>query len=177
MKIEKDLMVSLVYELREGTTEGTVIEKLDESRPLSFIFGSGKLLPAFESNIENLSQGDKFAFTLNAGDAYGERREDMIIDIPSSVFMHDGKIDENICSVGNSVPMMDSSGNRLDGVILEINSDSVKMDFNHPMAGADLCFSGTVHEVRIPTPDELHPSHGSCSSCGSHGNSGGCSGC
>lgn len=174
MKIENNRMVSIIYELRENDQNGTVIEKLDESKPLRFLFGTGKLLPAFESNLSGISQGDNFSFALGARDAYGERREEMIIDVPVSIFESEGKIDENICQVGNSVPMMDSSGNPLEGVILEITSDFVKMDFNHPMAGVNLFFTGRVTEVREPYEGELRTSAGSCSSCGC--NDTGCSG-
>ena len=67
MKIGKNKFVSLIYELRESDPEGRIIEVLDENRPLTFIFGSGKLLPVFEENINSLSNGDRFRFTLNSG--------------------------------------------------------------------------------------------------------------
>ena len=83
--------------------------------------------------------------------AYGEKREDMIVDIPISVFETDGKLNEDICRVGNEVPMMDTQGNQLNGIINGIADTSVKMDFNHPMAGIDLFFSGKVIEVKDAT--------------------------
>jgi FKBP-type peptidyl-prolyl cis-trans isomerase SlyD len=175
MKIEKNLMISLTYELHEGDSNGKVIEKIEDSRPLNFIFGTGKLLPAFESNLHHLSSGEPFNFKLGATDAYGDRMEDMIIDVPISVFQKDGKIDESICQVGNEVPMMDGSGNPLYGIINEITDTFVKMDFNHPMAGIDLYFSGMVLAVREPSHEELAGTTSACSSCGSGGNSA-CSG-
>ena len=54
MKIEKNKMVSLIYELRENDSEGRIIEALDETRPLKFIYGTGRLLPVFESNIDSI---------------------------------------------------------------------------------------------------------------------------
>lgn len=176
MKINNNTFVSLIYELRENDNEGRVIETVTSERPLSFVFGSGNLLPTFEENIVNLQKGDGFRFHLVADQAYGERREDMIIDIPISVFLKDGVIDENICRVGNEVPMMDRDGNRINGTINEITDTSVKMDFNHPMAGTNLYFTGTVTEVREATDLELNPPSHSCSSCGSHGDESGCSG-
>ena len=113
MKIENNKKVSLIYELREGDADGRILETLDEGRPLSFVYGTGRLLPFFESNINDLNNGDSFAFTLKSEVAYGERREDMIIDVPVSVFETDGKINEDICRVGNEVPMMDTDGIRL----------------------------------------------------------------
>ena len=100
MKIENNKMVSLIYELRESDSEGRIIESLDENRPLTFIFGSGRLLPVFESNINSLSEGDLFRFTLNSEMAYGEKGEEMIVNVPIAVFETDGKINEDICRVG-----------------------------------------------------------------------------
>jgi FKBP-type peptidyl-prolyl cis-trans isomerase SlyD len=48
MKVEKNKMVSLVYELRESNSEGRIIETLEENKPLNFVYGSGRLLPVFE---------------------------------------------------------------------------------------------------------------------------------
>ncbi len=169
-------MVSLIYELRECNPEGRIIEVLDDKRPLTFIYGKGRLLPEFESNILSLGKGDMFRFTLNTEKAYGERREDMIIDVPVIAFKKDGKIDEEICRVGNEVPMVDSEGHPLTGVINEITNTYVKMDFNHPMAGIDLFFTGKIVEVRDATDNELSSAMNSCSSCGSNGNESGCFG-
>ena len=171
MKIENNKLVSLIYELREDNSEGRIIETLDETRPLSFIFGTGRLLPVFESNISSLSLGDHFDFKLSSEMAYGERREDMRVDIPISVFEIDGKINEDICRVGNEVPMMDSEGNPLNGIINEITDSIVKMDFNHPMADLNLYFSGKIIDVRDATEAELSPSSGSCSGCSGHDHS------
>jgi FKBP-type peptidyl-prolyl cis-trans isomerase SlyD len=172
MKIENNKMVSLIYELREGDSEGRILETLNENRPLTFVYGTGRLLPFFESNIIALANGDLFAFTLKAEVAYGERREDMIIDVPVSIFETDGKINEEICYVGNEVPMMDTKGNPLNGVINEITATYVKMDFNHPMAGLDLFFTGKIVDVRDATDHELSGVMNSCSSCSSNSHSG-----
>jgi FKBP-type peptidyl-prolyl cis-trans isomerase SlyD len=171
MKIDVNKMVSMIYELRETNSTGKVLEELPENKPLKFIFGTGKLLPAFEANILSLCNGDTFRFNLGADQAYGERREEMIIDVPLSVFEHDGKVNENICRVGNEVPMVDSSGNSFSGIINEISSDFVKMDFNHPMAGVDLYFKGRILEVREATQEELSAINNSCSGCEGHNHS------
>lgn len=166
MKIENNKVVSLIYELREGNEEGRVIETLEENRPLTFVYGTGRLLPQFESNIDSLSTGDSFRFRLESEMAYGERREEMIVDLPHSIFETDGKLNEDICVVGNQVPMMDQEGNPLTGVINEITDTYIRMDFNHPMAGVDLFFTGKVVEVRDATDHELAGTSHSCSGCG-----------
>ncbi len=96
----------------------------------------------------SLNSGDPFSFRLNSEMAYGDKREEMIINVPVAVFETDGKINEDICRVGNEVPMTDSEGNPLTGIINEITDTYVRMDFNHPMAGLDLYFSGKIIEVQ-----------------------------
>jgi FKBP-type peptidyl-prolyl cis-trans isomerase SlyD len=178
MKIEKNRMVSLIYELRENNNEGRIIESLDETRPLNFVYGTGRLLPVFESNIDSLAAGDLFRFAMDSETAYGERREDMIVNVPISVFETDGKLNEDICQVGAEVPMMDTEGNPLNGVINEITDTYVKMDFNHPMAGINLYFSGKIIDVREASDAEIAGTGNSCSGCSGHEASdcsGGCS--
>jgi FKBP-type peptidyl-prolyl cis-trans isomerase SlyD len=130
----------------------------------------------FESNISTLSKGESFSFNLDPEMAYGERREEMIINVPISVFETDGKLNNDICYVGNEVPMMDNEGNPLTGIINEITKEHVRMDFNHPMAGVGLFFTGRIIDVREATDAELSAMNGSCSSCSGSHNESGCSG-
>ncbi len=177
MKIGSNTHAELVYTLHEGNREGKVIETVDESAPLSFVFGMGRLLPAFEANLEGLEEGSPFDFSLPAADAYGELREEMVVSLPRNIFEDNGELRSEIVYVGNTVPMMDSSGNRMNGVVVEIGDSFVKMDFNHPLAGTDLHFSGRVVAVREATSDELHQhASGGCSTCGSRNRTGGCGG-
>jgi FKBP-type peptidyl-prolyl cis-trans isomerase SlyD len=178
MRIEKNKMVSLMYELRERDADGRIIEVLDETKPLNFIYGTGRLLPVFESNISELISGDTFSFKLDPEMAYGEKREEMIVNVPISVFETDGKLNNDICFVGNEVPMMDTEGNPLNGIINEITDTYVRMDFNHPMAGVGLFFTGKILEVRDASDQEMAGHMNSCSGCNSSehsGCSGGCS--
>ena len=177
MIISKDKVVSLTYELRLDGNEGEVVEVLNEDSPLTFLFGSGNLLPKFEQNINGLKVGDNFKFNLEASDAYGEVNENAIVNVPISAFEIDGKIDNDMLKIGTKIPMQDASGNKLTGVVKEINAETVKMDFNHPMAGNHLFFSGKVTDVRDATEEELHHGHahypGSCDGCSDCGEEGG----
>jgi FKBP-type peptidyl-prolyl cis-trans isomerase SlyD len=174
MKLENNKFVSLVYSLHEGGREGKILEKVEEAAPLTFIFGSGNLLPGFEANLTGLEEGSSFEFSLSAEEAYGEVREEMVISLPRNIFEDEGVLNSQICYIGNTVPMMDTQGNRMSGVVTEIGDSFVKMDFNHPLAGTDLHFSGRVTGVRDATEDELMGSASGCSSCGSK--SSGCGG-
>jgi len=171
MNAEKNNVVSIVYELRSGSQKGEIVESLNNDNPLTFLFGTGGLLPKFEDNLSGLTSGDGFEFLLRSEDAYGPVVENAIVHVPKSVFEIDGKIDETLMKVGNTVPMMDAEGRRLNGKVIALEAEAVQMDFNHPMAGNDLYFKGQVTDVRSATEEELSHGHvhaaGGCG-CGSH---------
>ena len=173
MQISKNKLVSVSYELRIDGKDGEIIETVDDNSPLMFIFGIDGMIPGFERNIENLKTGDNFAFLLNCEDAYGPALEEALVEIPKTTFLVDGEIDNDMFFEGNAIPMMDSHGNRLDGVVAEVKDDTIVMDFNHPLAGDSLFFSGKVIDVRDATPEELSRSQSNCSPSSCQGCSGG----
>lgn len=175
MIIAKDKVVSLSYELR-NTKEGEIVEKTHEQQPLTFLFGHNNMLPKFEENLSGKKVGDKFDFMLAAKDAYGEKNNEVIIDVPKNVFSPDGKINEEEVFVGRQLTMQDNSGRKFNGTVIEIKENAVVMDFNHPMAGKDLFFTGQVIEIKDATEEELKHGHvhhqqqgdHECTNCGKH---------
>ncbi len=142
MEISRNKFVTLSYKLHLNDINGELVEETQDNQPLEFIFGAGRMLPAFEKHLEGLKTGKEFNFSLNPDDAYGQVNPEAIVDIPRNIFEQDGKINEKIIKLGNTVPMQDAQGNRLNGIVLEITDETVKMDFNHPLAGEKLNFSG-----------------------------------
>ena len=71
----------------------------------------------------------------------------------------DGAIDFSVLKVGNTLPMSDDQGNTMNGKIVSYNNETVTMDFNHPLAGQSLHFSGEVLNVRQATPEEIAHRH------------------
>jgi len=174
MIIDDNLLVSVTYQLRTDHENGEIIETVEEPNPLKFLFGQGMLLPKFEENLSGKKTGDAFAFTLQAEDAYGLYTEEDVIDLPMSVFEVEGRVDPDLIQIGNSIPMMDSYGNRLTGVVRSVTDSSVKMDFNHPLAGKALHFSGKIVGVKVPDENDLSMFSHSCSSCGGGCEDGSC---
>ena len=161
MKIATNKVVSVTYRL-EANTEGSErqhIETAGTDRPLTFLFGSGGLIPAFEENLAGKIVGDSFAFSIEAADAYGVSEPEAIIDLPIDIFKVDGVIDVQMLRAGNVIPMNDREGNRLDGRVVSVGTETVKMDFNHPLAGHALHFSGEVIEVREASEEEIAHGH------------------
>lgn len=191
MKISANKFVAVTYDLYVGEgEERELMEKATREVPLKFIYGTGSMIQAFEDALMGLESGAAFDFTITPENAYGEYNEDYVLDLPKNIFEVDGKFDLEMIQEGNTVPMMDSNGNRMNGSVLEVRDDVVVMDFNHPLAGETLHFKGEVIDVHEPTAEEIAamtaPAGGcgcGCDSCGGgcgdheHGDGCGCSGC
>lgn len=159
MKIEKNKVVSLSYELRTEGFESELTEKTHENQPLEFIYGMGMMIPKFETNLEGLSKGDTFQFKIDAAEGYGLSNPENIIELPKSTFEVDGKIEEGMLSIGNVLTLQDQQGRHLNAKVKELKEETVMMDFNHPMADKDLYFKGQVIEVRDAEQEELDHGH------------------
>lgn len=190
--------ITVAYELyieMDGKMELT--EQAPAEHPFQFISGLGYTLEAFEKNLVNLNEGDKFDFTLSVEEAYGPHMPEGVQTLPKSAFEVNGKFDNEHIKVGAVVPMMNQEGERFNATITEITNTEVTIDLNHPFAGKELNFKGTVMTHRDATNKELEQMvkmmtggcggcGGSCGgdcggdcggNCGEGGCKGGCGGC
>ena len=170
MKIENNKVVSVTYTLfspSKITGEETLVEKADKTRPLVWLYGVGSMIPDFEKNLNSKKAGDKFNFFIAAENGYGVKNENYIMNIPIDSFKGpEGTLDLNEIKVGNILTMNDDKGNQMQGTILEVTPVHVRMDFNHPLAGHELHFTGEVLNVRAATEEEI--SHGHVHGPGGH---------
>lgn len=161
MKIETNKVVSLTYELKiKEENELVLVEQVTNENPFVYLHGVSGLPEKFEKHLENLQHGDHFSFMLNAEDSgYGTMDETAIVDLPKTVFMVEGKFDEEMVKKGHFIPMSDMEGNKMQGLVLDITDDFVKMDFNHPLLGKDLYFEGIIYGIREATIEEIDHGH------------------
>ena len=179
MKIEQNKVVEFCYELE---VDGKIVDQTTKERPLDYIHGTGSLLPKLEAHIEGMEPGATFDVTLSPAEGYGEVEPERIIDLPKTAFEVNGEVREDLLVPGNTIPMMNSMGGVIPGVVVEVTADTVKMDLNHQMAGKTLHFKGEILTVREATEKELTEGlHGeyvhSCGCGGCHGHGGDCGGC
>ena len=174
-----------LYTIEDG--EKDLVEEAKAENPFQFISGLGTTLEAFESQIASLNKGDKFEFIIPSQEAYGEYNEEHVLDLPRHIFEIDGKFDSERIYEGSVVPLMDAEGHRMNGTVVEVKPDTVVVDMNHLLAGADLNFVGEVTESRPATNEEIQEvvnmmGGGGCScgcgdcgsDCGDHGCGDGC---
>lgn len=158
MKIDKNAYVRVQYKLTEVAPDGTevFVEETTEDRPMDYIHGMGLLLPDFEAQLAGLDTGDSFDFKLEPEAAYGPIREELIMELDKAIFHNaEGKFDDGFVQVGRYVPMNTADGQVVNGLVLDITDDKVRMDFNHPLSGKTLHFMGHIQEAHPATEEEL----------------------
>lgn len=166
--------ISVSYKLYSNAPgeKPELIEETAEGEPFIFVSALGMTLDAFEAQIVPLKVGDKFDFTLNPNDAYGDYEASGEQALPRKVFEINGKLDSRFIFEGAVVPLASPDGARFNGTIVEIGEESITVDLNHPLAGKSLNFVGEVLESREATNEEVRDALNQITGCG-----GGCGGC
>lgn len=161
MQIETKKVVSVTYKLSSNLpgNEAEFVEEAGENNPLVFLFGVGSMIPDFETNLHGKKAGETFQFSIESANAYGNFDEDSVMRMPLDMFKVDGVVDMELIKVGNILPLVDGEGHRMTAKVQGVEGDSVILDFNHPLAGHNLHFTGTVIEVRDATETELSHGH------------------
>jgi len=147
MTIKKNCIVTLDYHIND--TEGNLLHEEEES--LVYLHGNyGHIFPTVEKALEGKSIGETFTVELSAEKAFG------IYD-PSLV----------VSEALSELPVEVSVGMELDGffeedsedviiyTVTEIEGDHATLDGNHPLAGMDLIFEGTILDIHEATPEEI----------------------
>ena len=168
MKVEKNNVVALIYSLRIPDNDGEmdIVEVVTEEDPMYFIQGISGLPEGFEAKIEGLAQGDAFDFTVAPEEGYGEFDPEAIVELPKAVFQMEDVDQEELLEIGNIVPMTNEDGERMHGQVVEVKDDVVVMNFNHPLAGKEMHFQGSILSIRPATAEEI--SHGHVHGEGGH---------
>lgn len=169
MKIQNDLVVSIHFGVAE--VDGNALDSTENGAPLEFIQGSHYLVPGLEAELDGKEVGDKFDVKLTPAQAYGEFQEDLVQEVPLSLFEGVDKVD-----VGMSFQAESDQGPRTVEVTA-VNGDMVSIDANHPLSGMTLQFVGEVVGIRNATEEELQHGHvHSASHSHAHEEEGGCCG-
>ena len=177
MDNKNNKFVAVSYRLYSIDDSGRhLVEETKEAQPFTFISGFGITLDAFEANILPLATGQEFSFQLSKDQAYGDYHDDYVLDLDRQMFFVDGRFDGEHIYKDAIVPLQNEEGQRFNGRVVEVGSEKVKIDLNHPLAGETLLFEGHIVESRDATEQEVnslikHLTGGCGGGCG--GNCGG----
>lgn len=145
-------VVGLIYTLKDS--EGEIIEERSSEDPLMYIQGADQLLPAVEKAVDGKPVGFKAEIHLAAADAYGDYDEELVAEVERSEFPKDVNI-----TIGMKFETQDPDGEPVLVEVIEVDSEKIVVDGNHPLAGIDLQFALEVKSIREATQEELEHGH------------------
>lgn len=115
--------------------DGSVFDTSVSRAPLGFTLGDGNMIKGFDTAVHGMAIGDKKTVTIPAAEAYGERREDMMIDVPVAQVPADIQPE-----IGMTLQLQGGNGQPMPVVVVNIDEEKITLDANHQLAGKDLIF-------------------------------------
>ena len=149
--VQDGQVVTMEYTLR---VDGEVLDSSDGVGPLQFLAGYDNIVPGLEREMIGMQIGDSKDVVVAPADGYGEFDDEAFMDVPRSEFPSDMELEEGV-----ELSVTDEDGKNQYARIESMTDESVRLDFNHPLAGAELHFNVKVIALREPTKEELDHGH------------------
>ncbi|PHS19265.1 MAG: peptidylprolyl isomerase [Kangiella sp.] len=140
VKNDSVVLAHVTVKLKDGSIADST---KPSNKPTWLKMGDGSFSKAFESYLLEKQAGDNLTFELEAEDAFGESNPDQIHFMDLSQFPQDIELKEGAI-IGFDQP----SGNQIPGIIRNVEGGSVKVDFNHPLAGEMIVFEIEITQVK-----------------------------
>lgn len=150
-EVADDVVVSIDYTL---TVDGEVVDTTEGDEPLQFLQGHQNIIPGLEHELTGMKIGDSKQVVVPPTEAYGEVDPENIIEVPRTEFPPEIPLEP-----GTELEVKNADGEVLSATIAEITGDTVKLDFNHPLAGKQLTFDVKIVDLRTATEEELAHGH------------------
>ncbi len=133
--------------------KGEVLDSSQGGDPLTYLHGSGNIIPGLEKALTGKQVGDKLQVTVEPAEGYGVHDEALVQQVPKRAFQ----------GVPNIEPGMtfhaQSSQGPMRVTVTAVQGDMVTVDGNHPLAGETLNFDVEITEVRAATLEEIAHGH------------------
>jgi len=149
--VQDGVVVSMEYSLH---VDGELLDTSDGQGPLQFLVGYGNVISGLEQEMMGMKIGDSKAVVVQPEDGYGEFDEEAFITVPRDQFPKDIPVE-----VDTELTVRDDEGHARYARVESVEGDNVRLDFNHPLAGAELHFNVKIVALREPNEEELEHGH------------------
>lgn len=122
--------------------DGTVFDSSREGEPIEFELGSGEVIDGFDRAVIGLEEGASREVRLEPDEAYGQRSDDLVIDVDRDDLPED--LDPE---VGQTLAVEGADGEEMAAWVAEVGEDAITVDLNHPLAGRSLTFEVELLEI------------------------------
>lgn len=139
-QIEPGRRVTMHFTL--ALEDGFEVDTTRDDDPMVFEVGDGTLLPTLEQYLIGLEPADVKEFVIPPEAGFGFRDETNVHEMPRDQFGADMTLAPGVI-IGFASP----SGDEVPGTVLDVHDETVKVDFNHPVAGHTIKFSVQILSV------------------------------
>ena len=124
---------------------GEIIESVPEDTPITLAIGSGRILKAVEASLVGLTPGQTRTVDILPEDAYGLYHRSLVHEIPRASFA--GRIDPKPGMILALSVDRDGQTQQVPATVLAAGSQTVTVDYNHPLAGKTITYTVKVHAI------------------------------
>ena len=149
-KVTDGQVVSMEYTLR---VDGKVVDSSTSGDPLEYLHGAANIIPGLEREVDGMSIGESKTVIVSAADGYGEMDEEAFIEAPVSEFPKDMPLNPGV-----EMELTGPEGHPMYAVE-RVEGETVVLNMNHPLAGAELHFDVKVIGMRDATEEEMDHGH------------------
>jgi len=123
--------------------DGTIFDSSEKhDSPLEFTVGEGQLIKGFDEAVVGMKIGEEKEVTLAPKDAYGDHNPELVKEMPKGCFPEDQDIQAGMVFLMNL-----QDGRKIPVKIAAVNTDSITIDINPPLAGKTLVFKIKIIEI------------------------------
>lgn len=116
-------------------TDGSIFDSSMGEEPLIFTLGQDEVIDGFEEGVLGMTVGEKKTVNLAPEKAYGDRYEEMILEVPLSDMPAELELE-----VGDELEITDEDDEPMLVIVSALTESTVTLDGNAPLAGETLIF-------------------------------------
>ena len=137
--VQEGSIVSIEYTLTDDA--GKVIDSNVGKEPLTYLHGSGQIVPGLEKELTGLKVGDRKKIVVKPEDGY-RMDPKAFQEIPKD------KLPPEAQKVGTMLATKGPGGETIAMRVHEVKDKTIVVDFNSPLAGKTLNFDVKVTDIR-----------------------------
>jgi peptidylprolyl isomerase len=122
--------------------DGTKFDSSKEREPLQFEVGAGNVIPGLDKQVVGMSVGEVQTIKIPAEEAFGQHDPHKIQKVPRSNVPADLDV-----RPGTQLQAQSSGGAPMTISVVDVNSEEITVDVNHPLAGRDVVLEVELTEI------------------------------
>jgi FKBP-type peptidyl-prolyl cis-trans isomerase 2 len=142
-QVQQHDKVTISYTGKLGN--GTTFQAATEEEPVVITIGNHDIPPTLEQALIGMSIGEQKQVQIDPDEGYGPRRKDLLQTLNRNTI--NTKIIPQVGMILSLKIEKDGQEHQVPATVVEADSDTIVVDYNHPLAGHNLLYDITVISI------------------------------